>query len=466
MNLFDIVADSFFRPLTSKYKSMYVDCLMIIYDAYHSEYSFGIEKEIIVEKLSFYFEEMGNELIEFDDEEVTDDARAKANAVIRELIRCGWIELEHGNDYSVTVNLFDYAATMIESLQTIIRDEEVEYQSLISNIYTTLNSIEAYQKPYQYVIKSVCDNTNNLIVSLKKLNTTIKKRIDNITKDKTPEQILADLFDYHQVVWSKAYHRIKTSDNISKFRLSILEKLRAILDDEEIFTKSIDGYMKIEEVDDREKAEAELQAKIYQVIAAFNNFDQIIGEIDEKHSRYVRSSVARAKFLINNSNSLEDRLKQILDFLAREFNQTDDKDLNAEASTMLLECFNVFPQNFIDNDSLYVMPISREQGEIETLANLETISLDYIEKNKAKVYQRYKNHFSKKTINEYVLEFLADKKLALASTLSLENKRDFIRLIFINLYGNNKNSQYKIKQLNDTVQINGYQFKNFEIIRK
>ena len=43
LNLFNIIPDDFFKPLTSKYKSTYIDCLRLIYNTYKSELSFGVE---------------------------------------------------------------------------------------------------------------------------------------------------------------------------------------------------------------------------------------------------------------------------------------------------------------------------------------------------------------------------------------------------------------------------------------
>ena len=53
MNLFNIIPDNFFKPLTSKYKTNYIDCLRLIYNTYKSELSFGVDKEIVISELGF-----------------------------------------------------------------------------------------------------------------------------------------------------------------------------------------------------------------------------------------------------------------------------------------------------------------------------------------------------------------------------------------------------------------------------
>src|SRR5690606_1541520 len=145
----------------------------------------------------------------------------------------------------------------------------MEYQSLVSQIHATLLNKEAYVKPYEYIIKRVVENTEELITGLKKLNTNIKKYIDAITNEKTAGEIVQDFFVYHKDIGSKAYHRIKTSDNISHFRTSIIENLYNILNDKNIFERAVLGYMEIEQVEEKVEAEDLLRGKILNVISAF-----------------------------------------------------------------------------------------------------------------------------------------------------------------------------------------------------
>lgn len=83
------------------------------------------------------------------------------------------------------------------------------------------------ERPYPQVLKPVFERTRALFDGLKKLNTSIKKYIEDITADKTSEEIIRDFFTYHDEIGSKAYHRIKTEENISRFRNTIIVCIRA-----------------------------------------------------------------------------------------------------------------------------------------------------------------------------------------------------------------------------------------------
>ena len=85
-SLFDVVGESFFRPLASQFKSIYVDCLNIIYNSYRTELSYGADRDVMVAKLADYFENLGVSEIQFEDEEETlRDSKTKASTFLRKL---------------------------------------------------------------------------------------------------------------------------------------------------------------------------------------------------------------------------------------------------------------------------------------------------------------------------------------------------------------------------------------------
>ena len=369
-------------------------------------------------------------------------------------------------DYKIKVNLLDYAVTMIESFQRIIANDELEYQSLISQIHATLTSERGYDKPYEYIIKSVVENTDELINGLKKLNTNIKKYIEAITADKSAGEIIDDFFNYHTNIGSKAYHRIKTSDNISYFRTGIIENLRKILNDEEIFAKAVQGLREVELIDNIEEAEGTLRSKLQYVISTYRNYDEIIAEIDEKNTKYIESAIGRAKFLLNHTNNTEGKIQTILAHLADAFNDEESLNLNDESSEALLTIFSIFPQNFVDSDSLYSIPISRKMGIPEELNLSLGMSKEERELRKSKLYEKNKKRFSKKNITRYVDEILKNQRMVLASTLPLESKRDLIRIVFIDLYSRDERMSYKVKSANSVLEKGQYRFEDFYIERR
>ncbi len=425
-----------------------------------------MDKDIIVAELENYFDnESTAEMVFDEDNEIAKDSRSKANAILRRLKESEWIEYELANDFRVKVNLFDYAATVIESFNKIIKNEELEYQSLVSQIHATLLNQEGYTKPYEYIIKRVIENTEELMVGLKKLNTNIKKYIDAITNEKSAAEIVQDFFIYHKDIGSKAYHRIKTSDNISYFRSSIIENLHNILNDADVFERAVLGYMELEQVAEQASAHDGLRSQILGIISAYRNYDEIIAEIDYKNAKYIGSSVARAKFLLTNSNNAEGKIAKILAYLSDEFNNDASLNLNDEIDDSLLGVFNIFPQGFMDSDSLYVVPISKKVSLPEELDSTLGITAEQRELHRLALQEKSKNRFSRKNINQYVAGLLQENKVVLASTLPLADKRDLIKVIFISLYGRDNKSIYKTTPLSETIAVNNFRFNDFLIER-
>lgn len=83
-NLFHVLPADFFKPLTSKYKTEYADCILLIFNSFKPEISYGVNREIAVKVLEEYFEADDNEMT-FDELTYIRDAREKANAVIASL---------------------------------------------------------------------------------------------------------------------------------------------------------------------------------------------------------------------------------------------------------------------------------------------------------------------------------------------------------------------------------------------
>ncbi len=467
MNVFDVVGENFFKPLTSQFKTIYLDCLTIIYESYRSELSYGIEREIIVSKLSDYFERSNISDIEFEDElEILKDSRSKATTFLRKLKDFGWIEYEITNNQTAKVNMKDYAVTLVKTFLEISNPREMEYQSEIAMIYSTLTNEELFDRPYPHVLKPVFERTRALFDGLKKLNTNIKKYIEEITADKTSEEIIRDFFTYHEEIGSKAYHRIKTEENISRFRNTIIGRLRDILNNSDIFERTVKGYQNIENENDYYTAEDEVKNQISAIIDGFRSYDDIVSEIDKKHSKYLKNAVERAKFLLINTNNTEGKISTILQYMAEQYNREEQNNLNEDASDDICMVFNIFSHGFLSDESLKTVAISRKITDVDDV--FEPINITEEERNmfRIAISEKNKNRFSKKNIERYVDSMLSDRNMIMASEIPMETKRDLIRVIFISLYGHSSETDYIVKPRDEIISLKGFRFQNFEIKRR
>ncbi len=459
--LFDILPPQFFRPLTSKYRREYADCIMLLLNSFKPEISYGVNREIVVRVLSDYFEADDSEMT-FDDETYIRDAREKANGVIAMLKSCGWIEYEQETNHQLNVVLYEYAIPIIESMNRVIREEEAEYQGIISQIHASLQNQDLYSKPYELIIKGVQENTERLLSELKKLNASIKRHMEKQTNEMEADEILDHFFEYHKNIGSKAYLRMKTSENISYFRSAIIERLEYMLETPDIMDRAVAGYMEVEEETDEEAAYDSLVQMLLDVKSSFYRLDDIIDEIDRKHTRYMRNAVMRAKFLLATGNNLEGKLSQILNRYVEQLNDGIEDGLENEIQNLVA----LYPQNYISPESLQSIPVTKTLGRVDELSEENRMSAEERQIYKEALRMKNRHRFSRKNINAYVMELLKDRGQMAVNEIPVESRRDLLRIIYISIYAGNRSNNYMIRRTRERTQIAGFSLPYFDIIRK
>ncbi|MBR1743398.1 MAG: hypothetical protein IJ733_16310 [Lachnospiraceae bacterium] len=463
-NIFDILPMDFFKPLTSKYKRIYADTILLIFNTFKPEISYGVNREIVVKVLMDYFEADDDEM-SFDEETYVSDSREKANGVIAQLKAAGWLEYEQAANHQLNVTLFDYTIPVIESMNRVIKEEETEYQGIISQIHASLQNEELYAKPYELIIMGVGENTERLVSELKKLNVSIKRHMEKQTNDMEAAEVLEHFFKYHQDIGSKAYLRMKTGDNISYFRNAIIDRIDYILESAEIMDRALSGYMEIKHVEDEELAYDSLVRELMDIKSAFYRLDDIIEEIDNKHRRYMRNAVMRARFLLSTGNNLEGKLSKILNQISEEINRNSESvhaDLDETEENLFI---SMFPQNYISPESLKTIPVKKKNADIEQIRKTEVLSAKERELYKEALRNRNRNRFSRKNINQFVIGLLGEKEKMPVTDISVESKRDLIRIIYISLYAGNRANNYRIKRSKERVKIGEYELPYFEILK-
>lgn len=460
-NIFSVVPQNFFNPLASPNKEFYADCILSIYNAYKSELSYGVNKENIISTLTNYFDSLQTEVTFAEDTSAEKDSRSKALWTVNYLRDCGWLDIELEKNYQFNVVLREYAIPFIRTMIETVRSEETEYQGLISQIHAILQNEELYAKPYEYILKNVAANTEQLISSLKKLSVSIKRHIDKQTQKLEWTEVL-DLFNvYQEEIVSKSYMRLKTSENISRFRISITKNLDRLSEDTEILKKLTSGYiMEIEQEKDEEVSREKVLAMINDVKSSFFNLDKIIAEIDRKHRFYITNAVSRAKFVLSSDTNQEGKINQILRYLAE-----DEKDIAETDSVNLDDYFEIFPQGYIAEESIRRAVSKRTFDEIDSVTEESVISKEEREQKRLAEIERAQKRIFLKKIDEYVQNLLQERTEMQAKDLPLNGHKEFLYVIYIRIYGEDSRV-FRVEKLTDRIRTGNYEFSNFRIIRR
>lgn len=458
--MFKIISDKFFVPLASPNKNIYWECICKLFSTMSGQLSFGVERDILVEELQYYFEQEQAIVVE-DDEVIGKSSRDKANWMLRRLEFYDWIEIETDKSYVQKVNFKDYAVKLLKTLLEIEEGKQIEYQGYIYTIYSLVRSNN--DSP-GVVLMNILENTDMLITGLKNLNSGIKRYIDELTKYKTPAEIMDVLFnDYIENIVDKAYHRLLTSDNVSKFRPEIVERLESKSRSKSYIEKASSEIAEIKEIP-IEEAEELVYQYIHQIVDAFHNIDDILAEINKKNTQYQRAAINRAKFFLIGGEDVRGQIKEILSVLNEEIN-IERLDLGGIYRIEYLEeLIRIYSANVLDEKSLYT-PIEGKKEFLPTELSVEAPDEKLRQEKLQKMMEKMARVLTSKKIDSYINECMKEREVMQAAELPLHTIEDFVRIIYVRLYGQRKNMKYKITLLEET-EVDGFRFKNFEIHRK
>lgn len=458
--MFHVVSDNFFMPLASPNKKIYWECISKLFGIMNHQLSFGIERDVLIEELQYYFEQ--EHAIEIEDEDVAGkSSRDKANWMLRRLEFYGWIEVETDKSYVQRVNFKDYAVKMIKTLLEIEEGKQIEYQGYIYVIYSLVRSNT--DKPGT-VLLSILENTDMLITGLKNLNSGIKRYIDELTRYKTPSEIMDVLFnDYIENIVDKAYHRLLTSDNVAKFRPEIVERLESKSRSKAYIEKASAEIANIQEIS-KEQAVERVYQYIHTIIDAFKNLDDILAEINQKNTQYQKAAVNRAKFFLIGTEDVRGQLKEILSGMNEQINKQNMDLGGIYRISFMDELIRIYTSAFLDEKSLYVPIEGKKEFKPREIEN-ELPDAKLRQKKIQKMMERMARVLNPQKINQYVLECMRGRAVMQASELPLDTVEDFVHMIYIRLYGQRKNMRYEI-QTGDEITVNGYRFRDYTIQKK
>ena len=236
-----------------------------------------------------------------------------------------------------------------------------------------------------------------------------------------------------------------------------------MLENEEIMDRAAYGYMEIKQEADKDNAKSAVIETLQNVKSSFYKLDDIIEEIDNKHRHYIRNAVMRARFLLSTGNNLEGKISRILDDLSNEINKNDE-NIN-EILFPDPDIFNLFPQSFISPESLKTLPVRRDYTDISSLGSGEVLSEELRETYKEALREKNRRRFSRKNINQFVVDIMGEREKIAVTDIPVESRRDLIRIIYISIYSGNRANNYRIERSDRQVKLGGFTLPYFDILR-
>jgi len=327
--IFETLPSSFFSPLASPNREHYAALLVIYYRTFQ-EFPNGVERSTLVSRFSEYvaqhrfqikeesFSEE-EELFEADETLVSETVRAEASRFLRTLTRCGWVSAEETADYIRMVNMTAWARPFLEALVKVDEGLVTEYESHIVAVYSLLTG-DASRDNGHYSVMNAHASTVSLNDSLKVLLQNIKKYHDRFAAIRETGEI-KDLLHLHYDLYASdvldgAYKRLKTSDNLSRYRPRILRRVSELFVDREWMDASALKYSLAHRLP-MDESISRLRTMLEEIRDILKGLDPLLEEIDRRNMQYARSSVERVRTMLEPDSSLAGRICTVARELAR-----------------------------------------------------------------------------------------------------------------------------------------------------
>jgi hypothetical protein len=323
--IFAHLPELFFAPLASPNRHHYAS-LLIIYYRLFLEYHHGVERELVVDRFASYFAALDSPagahgLLETEDEADAGDAAARdprtlATHVLRRLISYGWMDEEEQLDFTRLVTITSHARPFFEALDATDRGAAVEYESHIVAVYSSLTGDSAREHG-EHAVLNAHYHTRMLIESLKVLEQNIRAHVQSLfDHDQSIPELLRSHYDVymHEVV-DRAYTRLKTSDNLSRYRPRIARAIGGFLKDEGWVDQTAGKLSLIQRVD-ATTARDRVRSMLVEIRDDLASIDPILESIDDRNRRYSRISTERIRAQLHADTSLQGRIAAIVGAIA------------------------------------------------------------------------------------------------------------------------------------------------------
>jgi hypothetical protein len=236
--------------------------------------------------------------------------RILANLFLRRLVHTGWLSEETLSDYSRVINITPHGRPFFEALARVEEGLRTEYESHVVAIYSLLCG-DAVEENGHYAVLNAHGSTQTLIDSLKVLSQSIKGHYDRLIADTASADISAILHLHYDLyaadILDGAYKRLKTSDNLSRYRPKIIKKVGDLLADEPWLNESarkLSRNNSLPQADNRRR----LQTMLEDIRDTLRAVDPLLEDIDRRNMLYARSSVERVKALLEPDSTIAGKL--------------------------------------------------------------------------------------------------------------------------------------------------------------
>jgi hypothetical protein len=468
-NPFDILPPNLFNVFSTQghgnLQCHYMAILLRIYGL--AEFNrFGLTREVVVAEIVDYLKTVDPEdLAAIDAEEGEESSeRDYAGYLLRRLVEAGWLEREQGADYTEFIILPDYAFTLLEAFRAIQEQKPKEFTGQLYAAHQLLSNENDDFSP-SLALTQAYENVRQMVRGLNELNQNIRRCTDRATRDPStglrvsvPELLHLQYDDYAQVL-GPAYHALKTSDHVSRYRRDIVVRLQSWQMDDGWLERAA-GELAIQGRRTPAQAGDEIGQIMRFIIHQLEGLDPLLDEIDRRHAQYLRTSLRQVRYqLVNAEGSFRERLVV----------------LGRELAALLEEGEDWLPEGMPalqapgprqpDINSFYTPPRRRAPfvPEPVIMPLLDPGDADAL---RALTLQEISQTITPEKVNGYVRGLLNGHHRLHVRDLPADLFDDLPWFVYVVAYGNHPDTEYGVEPLpGEPVPLGPYRIKPFELVK-
>jgi hypothetical protein len=359
-NPFDILPANLFNVFSTQgqggWQRHYMAVLLRLYEM--AEFNrFGLTRDVVVADIADYLTGEGVESLPQATADDTGDplpgtVQDYASWLLRRLVEVGWLEREQQADYSEYIILPDYAFTLLEALRTIQQQKPREYAGQLYAAHQLITHQGDNFAP-ALALTQAYENVRQVVRGLNELNQNIRRYIERVSRNQSVADLLRLQYDEYSQALGPAYHALKTSDHVSRYRRDIIGQLQSWQLDATWLDRTADELATQSRLTPAQAAD-EINHYLRFIISQLESLDPLLEEIDRRHSQYLRTSLRQIRYqLVSADGSFKNRLTSLARDLAA---------LQAEGESWLPEEMPAFQTVAVeqpDANSFYTLPQRR-----------------------------------------------------------------------------------------------------------
>lgn len=358
-----------------------------------------------------------------------------ATRILNWLLRTQWLrKVDDYNTMTVNIVIPDYAAVFVDAFVHLAGEDEDDTQVYIQNIYAILFAFKNDPRANISLLKSALVNTRRLNKTLQDMLHNMDKFFGSLLEQKFYGDLLKEHLDgYVEEIVRKKYHILKTSDNFYLYKTDIKRWLGEMRQDMDWLETVCLKNKQLRGLDIRVE---ELVKQLDMIERGFDDIEHRIFNMDKEHNKYIRATVTRLNYLLNQEDNMKGLVIDLLNHLAEVDGEERERDLSRISGLMNLSQLTV-----ISEKSLYKRRKPKQDfaDSLEDEEELEELSRDEILK-----LNKIKNRYSRKQIESFVLERMTDGQLRVTGK-TVASDEEFEKLVLAYDYSTRKDSPYRVK---------------------